>query len=880
MSRPRRTGKKRSAASAASAQLLFAFFLSGFAGLMHQVVWAKLLVRLIGSTAVAQATVLAVFMAGLAAGALFFGRRADRRLRPLRTYLALEVAIGVYCLALPLLVSLGGLGYVALASQFFESTGLKLVLRLGLAALVVLAPAVWMGGTLPVLARHLIRSLEETRHQVANLYALNSFGAALGAAVAGFLALPSLGVHGALVWASMLNFVAAALVWRPAVGETLAADSRETRSHKKRRRPHESRVERAPYGSAQYGVALGALALTGFAAMGYEVLFTRVIALAFGASAYSFSIMLTCFIAGIALGSAIVSRLKVNNPLWLFGASQLAVVVALLAATPLVERLPFLITQLRVGLQGAPLGFELYQLGKAALCLVVLLVPTTCLGFSFPLVAQIEVRQPDRIGTSVGSTYAWNTLGNVLGALGTALVLLPVLGTLNAFHLNLVLNASAALAVLWVAREVPAARRLVAVGVAGLALAVYAGGGAGWLDSIQLAPNHLHLRAGPAASLDAAARAMHHTSSFEAWQRSYVLSRFPEKILLFEEDSHNTVLVVGEGESVVLFVNGKPDASSNPQDLGTQLLLGHAPLFLAPRARSLLVIGHGSGITAGAALLHPIETADVVEISRGVLEADAVFAVHNHRVLSDRRVRVYEEDGQSFLRTTPRRYDLIVSEPSNPWMAGVSDLFTVEFLESARDRLNPGGVFTFWFHTYWQSDETVQMLLRTMRSVFPHVVLVADNDFGNVIAVGSERRMDPDFPAMERRYQTASIRRDLARMGIPGLEALLSHFRISGPRIDALAGGGPLNTVGRQRLEYAAPRSFFSGENSFVLDGFDPLIQGEPPANELLLDRYLSHRAARGDPVSDETLIEAARYAQGMGGYGGKVARSILARRN
>ncbi len=178
--------------------VLAAFFLSGLAGLMHQVVWAKLLVQLLGSTASAQATVLAVFMGGLALGAVAIGRRVDRVGQPLRTYAALEFAIAAYCMLLPLLVAVAGEGYVGLATRFFDALGTKALLRVALAFLVVLVPAVMMGGTLSALARHLIGSPEETQREVGSLYSLNSFGAVLGAALAGFVALPHLGIHGSL----------------------------------------------------------------------------------------------------------------------------------------------------------------------------------------------------------------------------------------------------------------------------------------------------------------------------------------------------------------------------------------------------------------------------------------------------------------------------------------------------------------------------------------------------------------------------------------------------------------------------------------------------------------------------------------------------------
>ena len=269
---------------------------------MHQVIWAKLLVGVIGATAHAQATVLAVFMGGLAIGAVTIGRRIDRRGRPLRTYVVLEFAIAAYGLALPLLVTAAGAGYVAIATLVFESAGQKLLLRFVLAALVVLVPAVLMGGTLPALARHAITGLADTRRQVGRLYSLNSVGAVLGAGVAGFLALPSLGVHGSLFLACGLNGLAGLLLWRPARLEAALATP-PTGGPPTARSPVAE-----PYSRVQYTTALIALALSGFAAMAYEVLFTRIIALAFGASTYSFSVMLMSFITGIAIGSALIAR--------------------------------------------------------------------------------------------------------------------------------------------------------------------------------------------------------------------------------------------------------------------------------------------------------------------------------------------------------------------------------------------------------------------------------------------------------------------------------------------------------------------------------------------------------------------------------------------
>jgi len=587
--------------------------------------------------------------------------------------------------------------------------------------------------------------------------------------------------------------------------------------------------------------------------------------------------MLMSFITGIAIGSAIVSRLEIKRPLWLFGVSQLAVVAALLIATPLISRMPYLIGLLRIELQDATLGFELYQIGKASLCLAVLLLPTICLGASFPLVARIQARHPREIGTRVGSTYAWNTAGNLLGVVATSLVLLPWLGLRDGFHFNIALNFIAGAALLLVAGEAGVLRRVLVGTSASLVVGVYLAVGSGWSEAINLSKNHLRLRIGPAADLDAEARARHPTSSFEAWKQTYVAREGESRHFFFKEDAHAAVLVTGNANNLNLYVNSKPDASTS-FDLDTQLLIAHASMFLAPDARTALIIGHGSGITAGSVMRHPLEQADIVEISPAVLSADAMFADANYAVLSDPRVRTFVDDGQSFLRTVPHRYDVIISQPPNPWIAGVGGLFTVEYFEKARNRLNPGGVFGFWFHAYEQSDEAVQLIVRTVASVFPHIMMFGTDDLGNLIAVASMEPIEPDFAKMEHRYQDSGIRKDLARLGISNLVALLSHHRISQQQFRQLTGPGPLNTVGHQRLEYMAPRSFFLGENSLYLDRFDPLIRGVAKKTDLMLDRYIAYRAEVGNPISRKELVDAARYAVSMGGYGRQVAKSIVAR--
>jgi len=855
------------------APLLAAFFLSGAAGVMHEVVWSRRLVALVGAEAYAQALVLAVFVGGLAVGAALFGRRADRG-RPLRTYVALEALIAGYCLLLPLLLHATGAGYLALVGAVFERPGLRLGLRFVLAALTIAPPAILMGGTLPVLVRHLASAGASVRRVVGLLYACNSFGAVLGTAVAGFLALPALGTQATLLLACAANLAAGGLLWPAA-----------------RREPATEIAPALVPAPARTGwlsrVMLAALFVSGFTAMGYEVLFVRVVGLSFASTAQSFTVMLICFLTGIALGGGLAGRLRAERPRWLVGLAQLGVAAAFVASTPLLARLPFLVGRLRLAVEGHAAAFPLFQAGKAALALAVLLVPTTCLGAVFPLIAAARAATPGCEGRTVGATYAWNTAGNVLGVLLTALVLLPRLGLEGAFHALWAASLLAGLVLLAVAAEVPWSRRLAVAAVALAGAALYARVGTRWSETITLVPDHLLASAGPGASADAAAT-REHLASFAAWKRRYMLTearaRFPQ--ILLEHDAHNTVVAFGPDRSnhgaISLAVNNKTDAST-VSDLETQMLLAHAPLFLAPQARTALVIGHGSGITTGSALRHGLERADIVEISPAVLRVDPLFANDNDEVLSDPRVHVYVDDAGGFMRAVPRSYDVIISEPSNPWIAGVGDLFTVEFFTAARRKLNPGGVFTLWFHTYAQSDETTRLIMRTLGSVFPRVEVFFDRYLENVVAVASAGDRPPNFAAMEERFANAAVRRDLDRIALPNLLALFTHHRATQQGAEALAGPGPVDTLDHERLRYEAPAALFAGTNSYFFEERDPLLRPPPDAagragSTLLLDRYIAFRNAQGRPLTRADFEAAGKYAAAEGGYSDAMLDALLAR--
>ena len=552
---------------------------------------------------------------------------------------------------------------------------------------------------------------------------------------------------------------------------------------------------------------------------------------------------------------------------------------------------------LRVRLQGVPAGFELHLLASALLCLAVLLLPTMLLGFAFPMVADLHTRHRGRAGAGVGTTYAVSTAGNVAGVFLGSLLLLPHLGLERGLVALWALQLAAGLLLL----ALPAARAaappgrpailargpLVALSATAAVIALYLLRGGGWSQTLTLVPDHLLLREGPAPTAGPAQRARHPTDSFTAWKRRYLLTQSQDRFgqVVLAEDAHNTAVAFGpdrqRGGSTYLAVNNKTDASTR-DDVETQLLLGHAPMFLAPHARTALVIGHGVGITAGAILRHQPERLDLVEISPAVLRLDALFANENDYVLTDPRVRVHVDDGQSFLRAFPGGYDVIVSEPSNPWIAGVGDLFTIDFFRAARARLNPGGVFTFWFHTYAQTDDTTRLLLRSLGTVFPQAELWSDPQVGNIIAVAAAGPLPVDFARLEQRFADAAVARDLERIQVPSLAAFLTLHRRSQAFPWPAVGPGPVNTLTRERLRHGAPRALFAGWSSFFIEQHDPLLLPAPPAgtpaSASLFERYVTYRASKGDPMRNIEYETVADWVERRSGYGPGLATRLRTR--
>lgn len=831
------------------------FFISGFAGLALEMVWSRMLALHIGGSAEAVTAVVTAYMAGLGLGSLLVSSFTARIRRPLRIYALLEVAVALFALASPLVLHAPE-GLYRLAHDREEiARALPFAVRFGTSLVLLMIPTLAMGATLPLLVEDFTRRGGAYASRVAMLYGINTVGAVAGTAVAGFILLPGFGNTMTLLVAAGLDLLVAALLLagparertgvtalgrprpededtRPALrsaapgrraaladprGDPAPATSEaragthaaERAADAPKPAKHAPEVEPPP-GAFHRGAALAAFAISGALAMVYELGWTRRLATLLGSSVYSFAILLATFLAGLGLGALLVGPLLriVRRPLLALAAALGLTGVAALAGTALLNAVPGMLRDLLVAQHREPQAILTGQLGLAAL---VLLPAALLLGAVFPLAARVVHRQGESGGHAIGRAYAVNTAGTVLGAAGAGLFLLPALGSLP------VLAAAA-----WTHIALGIGLALAAPGRWGPRLAI-AGIVAALGTGVRLAspaPDLYRLNYGIVSLLRDIDRGAGPPPSLKQLERRQI---DPLRLLSMEEGRAATVAVASHWEQRQLTINGKVDASSGDP---TQVLLGQLPMILADSARRVLVIGYGSGITTHSVLTHAVGRVETVELEPAVVRAGRFFADLNGQDDHDPRSVIHFEDGRTHLAYTRTIYDVIVSEPSNPWIAGINNLFTAEFYRLVKRRLAPGGLFCQWLHGYDMSRETLASLLGTLGEVFPGAEVYKQNlDF---LVVWKEAGAFPTRARLERAFGDAKVRADLARVGFVAPADLLALYL--GP-IEAVAWRDwRPNTDDNGLVEFRAPLDLLRRGSAQAWN--------TPPLASLRLERY------------------------------------------
>ncbi|MDA7916025.1 fused MFS/spermidine synthase, partial [Verrucomicrobia bacterium] len=549
------------------------------------------------------------------------------------------------------------------------------------------------------------------------------------------------------------------------------------------------------------------VATTGAASMGLEVLSARSLTLVFGGSLQSFALVLMAFILGIGLGSSIIASPRFR---WLKKNETTAVLMgsaALLIALYInnVESLIDTYRLIKTGLSATPMGYMMHQLLVAGCSLVFLGIPAGLLGAVLPLWIRSGTDSKDdaSLASQIGTLLTWNTVGAVVGSLLMGFVLMPVFGLRISFAIAALGLALAACLLL---KQTGRQEYTMAGGAVTLViLFLFVSGGERW--------KHI---------LSSGVFRFRETSVREA----YMDTRIAEIELVYFKDAADATVSVEispidrEGNTqMALRINGKPDATSS-SDLSTQYLLAHIPILAKPDAKDVFVLGFGSGITAGAVLGHPVENLTIAENCAPVLEAAKHFAPWNNDVLSQPRTTVRNEDARTVLKLEDKMYDIIISEPSNPWMVGVGSVFSQEFYDIANNRLKEGGVFAQWFHLYEMHDGIVLMILRTFASRFPHME-VWDTGAGDIVMLGSQQPWALSDDHFNKMFERAGVKADLEKIGITSPTALWARQFASQRTAFAIPGDGPVQTDQFPSLEYAAPQSFYLGADSRILATYD-----------------------------------------------------------
>jgi spermidine synthase len=817
------------------------WILSGAAALILEVTWSRLLTLQFGHTTGATSTVLAAFMGGLAVGAAIGGRLAERsdRKRALRFYAALEVIVAISAVILPIVLAAAD---PLLAWAYADGAGgwgfgvVRVVVSL--AALAV--PTMAMGATYPLAMRALAENVAHGGQAAGRLYTANTIGAAAGALAAGFVLLPAVGILMTTFAAVALNLAAAGIAW--SLVNRLPADEPQTQtavsiaagtasrpgaatrvaSPRKTSRERPLGVLQVEAGERLW-VGLVASAAFGLVALANQVVWTRVIALIVGPTTYAFSAMVGVFIAGLAVGAALGTRLARGRraALWL-GMMAMAAGVSIALSIHLTGRLLLWIavaatTSPAAGASAASAvsatevanvfsAMVWRQIAVAAALLGPLSVAS---GAAFPLALAVASRGGTMLTPlRLSSVYAANTAGAIAGALLAGFVFVPAFGLQMTLRWSAVLSVLIGAVVLLAATTGAGQSRTTGLVSSASAAIASIRGLAALTTGIVVAAGVFTLASWDPALLSSGAYRFAPALApgvgvGDPGELEALLTA--GDLLFYDEGSSGTVAVRRLGGTTSLVIDGKPDAS-NDADMLTQKLLAHLPLLHHEAPRRALVLGLGSGVTAGAALTHPLTQLDVVEISPGVVTASNYFRSENRAALADPRTRLLIADGRSHLRLASSTYDVVISEPSNPWMAGVASLFTREFMTSVRERLARGGVFCQWTHTYDMSRDDLRSIVATFTSVFPHASLwlVGESD---VLLIGSVSPLNADAAAFTRRYINPSVSDDLRTVAVSDIGDLIGLRVADQTALRQYTTDAPLQTDDRMSLEFSAPRS-------------------------------------------------------------------------
>lgn len=817
------------------------YLVSGFSGLVYEVVWVRLFGFKFGVSSLAVGSVLAAFMLGLALGSYFWGRVADNYSSPLKLYAVLELGIGLYALGFPFLLNIADKLYLSFFMGFQGDFSLIALGRFVLALILIFIPTALMGGTLPVLARFFARRPEVMGREIGYLYGINIMGAVLGCFSAGFILIGHLGVSQTNYLAVVLNVVIAVIAF--STGHKFTLDEEKVREQRSVPEIQNQYLAGNTH-TWLYLISLVALG-AGFTSLSYEILWHRILALMLRNTVYAFSTMLTTFLVGLFLGSFLVGRFMDARPRILpqiLGLLELGIGLYALAVIPLFGKLNelFYVLEIEKGFFGQ--SWALFAGGQFLLCAAVMLLPSIMMGAIFPLICKLYFMLPDKAtgqetGRGVGRVYAINTLGAVLGSFASSFLLIPLLGTKGCVILAAAINLGLGV---WVLKSAPKEIKRKEVCVVGLLIFLVL---AVW-----------------GVSRDITFRGM--------------IKAAGEEILFKREDNSSLIEVtrnMDNGARMLISNRQQQEGDSSWLSVHNQRKQVYLPLFLHPNPRRVLGIGMGTGISWAALTNYPLELAKCVELSPGVMEAASFFATENNDITNNPNIKIIEADGRNYLRLTENKYDVIIADLFSSFRAGVGNLYSREHYLQCKEKLAPGGIICQWLPPHQLPGDSLKIIAKTFQDVFPHSSLWLTRQAMALIA--SDKPLKIDYQKFKAHFMYEKVSQDLKAFSLYNHLGFLNSFVMGEAKLYEFVKGMAVNTDDKPLIEFMTPKEFYRLTNRSLFDQHvsETMQYREPVYYYLknidesdLLDKLDLNYTARWHANKGEDLAEYGDYMSAL----------------
>ncbi len=847
--------------------ILIAFIFSGFSSLTLETIWIRYLEHIFGATTLAVATVLTCFMGGLALGSWLFGKYADKIKSPVMAYGIAEGIVGIFAFIIPLVIqNLYPYLNTYMANHLGNNFMLFSIARFTAVAVLLLIPTTCMGATLPLLSRHFISKKEHMKNigqRIGLLYTLNIAGAIAGVFFSAFVLLKTIGLFATNATAGTINILLFAAIFYYRKKLEFKSGFNSSKDDLKKDTPDSDTpdsdtpdsdtldsdtldsvfgtapVEAASTGRKEKWFVLIAFFFSGLASMNLQVVWNRLMAMVIGSSVYSFAIVLLAFLVGLAAGSAIFSRVsrRLKYPVFVLGLVELVISAFGIISFIYIDDLPWIFARLVTS------NVENYENHVGIIQFIMFLVaalpiiPVTIgMGATFPLTIKAVSSSFKSVGKDVGSVYALNTLGAIAGSFLSAFVFVPLFsrytngaGMQTSYFFSVGIYGVIGVAIILVSKDIAFKWRALTSAITIIIATVFILNVTGW-DPAKLTIGVFRL------SL------MDDALDEESWGE-------PD-IKYYHDGVTTTVSIEMWGRHISLKNNGKVDAS-NGDDMPTQIMAAAYPLLFhknTDKNLNVAIVGFGSGVTVGATLQFPVKHVDCIELERAVIDASHVFGSQegaprspefdvNHLVYRDHgskdfdwmdpdtyvindRLKIFANDGRNFLASSPHKYDVIISEPSNPWITGVSNMFTKDSFESSAKALKKGGVFGQWVQLYEMSPENIKTIFRTFTSVYPYVAVFSAEDLSSdTIMVGSFEPLDFNLERISKLFKNKKISSELNKAYIFSAADIFGRVLLvnknealdytNGPDKD-LWPSLPINTDDNAYIEFRAPHDLIS----------------------------------------------------------------------